>query len=162
MPKKEESQLEKLKKEFSAIQKKYKLPSFSELNEDFSIEKIENESDFLVREVRRHIAEKFSNYLRFLEALLNPTGAPMFVFTVVKSLSNDDKKKITEIYKQLVQNEVKLLELDIEFSEKKEAEYIKNTFKMWQEIKKQLLRIVESIKKNWDSKAEGNSKGYFG
>ncbi|MEK6883428.1 MAG: hypothetical protein AABY22_27620 [Nanoarchaeota archaeon] len=161
MPK-EESKLEKLKKEFSKIQSKYKLPSFNELNEDFSIEKIEDESDFLVREVRRHIAEKFSNYLRFLEALLNPTGAPMFVFTVVKSLSNDDKKRITEIYKQLVQNEVKLLELDIEFSEKKEVEYIKNTFKMWQEIKKQLLGVVESIKKNWDSKTEGNSKGYFG
>ncbi|MFH1325552.1 MAG: hypothetical protein ABIH49_02150 [archaeon] len=160
---KEESKLEKLKKDYSEIQKKYSLPSFNEMNEDFSIEKIqENESEILVREVRRHMAEKFSAYLRFLEMLLNPTGAPMFVFSVIKTLNAEDKKKITEIYKQLIKNEVNIIELDIEFSENKEIEFIKSSFKMWRGMKDDLLDVVDSIKKKWDNKVEGNGKGYFG
>jgi hypothetical protein len=52
--------------------------------------------------------------------------------------------------------------LDVEYSEKKEAEAIKKYYEMWQDIKKEFLEIVEVIKKNWDTKIEDNGKGYFG
>ena len=43
---KKESQLNEVKKNYEKFQKKYNLPSFKNLNEDFQIEKIaENETD---------------------------------------------------------------------------------------------------------------------
>ena len=49
-----ESCLEELKKKYEKLQKQYSLPSFEKLNEEFDIEKIaENETDFLLREVRK-------------------------------------------------------------------------------------------------------------
>lgn len=159
----EKSDLEKLKEDYKEIQKKYNLPTFEELNKDFQIEKIaEVETDFLIREVRKFIVDKFSNYLRFIETILQPVNAPMFVFSIIKSIGAEEKKRLTDVYKKLVKNEVRLIELDIEFVEKKEVEFVKESYKIWQEIKKDILEVVEVIKKNWDNKFETNNKGYFG
>ncbi len=159
----EKSDLEKLKEDYNKIRDKYALPSFDELNKEFNIEKIaENETDFLLREIRKFIAEKSSNYLRFIEVVLNPANAPMFIFSVVKSLGSEDREKLTEIYKQLSKNEIELIGLDVEFSEEKDAAFIKEFYRLWQEIKKELLRIIDAIKKNWDNKSEMRGKDYFG
>jgi hypothetical protein len=52
--------------------------------------------------------------------------------------------------------------LDLKYSEEAEAEAIKKYYELWQNIKKELLEIIEVIKKNWDNKLEDNGKGYFG
>ena len=55
-----------------------------------------------------------------------------------------------------------VIELDIQFSEQKEAQFIKESYKIWQDIKEDMLKIIEMIKNNWDNKNETDSKGYFG
>lgn len=158
-----EKNLEKLKRKYERIRKRYKLPDFKELNNDFQIEKIcEYETDCLAREIRKFMADKFSNYLRFIEAVLHPINAPIFIFSVIKAISQEEKRKFEEIYKKLAENEIKLIEVDIDSSEEKETKFIKESYKMWQEIKKDLLEITKMIKKNWDSKFGANSKSYFG
>ncbi|MFH1592155.1 MAG: hypothetical protein ABIB47_02185 [Candidatus Woesearchaeota archaeon] len=158
-----ESKLKDLKKEYKKLQDKYNLPSFEQLNQDFHIEKVaEVETEILIREIRKFIADKLANYLRFIETLLNPMNAPMFVFSVMKSISVDDKGKLTKSYKRLAKNEVKLIKIDLEFSEEKEAEFVKESYRIWQEIKKDLSEIVEAIEQNWDNKFEVNGKGYLG
>ena len=161
MPK--ESKLEDFKKDYKKFQEKYKLPSFNELNEDFHIEKVsENETDFLLREIRKFMSERIFNYLRTVETLINPANAPMFVFSVVKTLNQEDKNKLTEIYKELARNEIKLFAIDAEYSEKKEADFIKESFNSWQKIKKDLVKILTTIEKNIDSKSDSNHRKYFG
>ena len=159
----EKSDLENLKKAYQEVQKKYDLPYFEELNKDFQIEKAsEIETDFLIREIRKFIADKFSNYLRFIEAILHPVNAPIFIFSIIKSIGVEEKKKLTDIYKKLAKIEIRLIELDVKFLEEKEAEFIKESYEVWQKIKEDMLEIIEVIKKNWDNKSEVNGKGYFG
>ena len=158
-----EYNLKDLKRDYEELQKKYNLPSFEKMNEDFGIEKAsEVEVDLLIREIRRFISDKLTNYLRFIEAILNPVNVQMFVFSLIKSLENGEKEKLTEIYKILSKKEIELVELDLKFSEEKEAEFIIKSFDLWQNLKKDLLKIVENIKKNWDNKSEMNSKNYLG
>ncbi len=160
---KKESNLENLKKDYKKIQKKYNLPEFEKLNKDFNIEKsAESETDYLIREVRRLMAEKFSNYLRFVETLLNPVNAPMSIFSIVKTLGTEEKEELTEIYKKLLRNEIENLELEIGFSVEKEAKFIKESYKMWLKIKEDFVGVIKAIKNNWDNKLEKNNKGYFG
>jgi|TARA_Y100000296_G_scaffold41148_2_gene47438 hypothetical protein len=160
---KNESDLENLKKDYKKIQKKYNLPEFEKLNKDFNIEKTaETETDYLIREVRRLMADKFANYLRFVETLLNPVNAPMSIFSIVKTLKTEEKNKLTEIYKKLLRNEVDHLELEVSFSEEKEAKYIKESYETWLGIQKDFVDIIKTIKGNWDNKVEKNNKGYFG
>lgn len=155
--------LEKLKKDYLLIQKEHNLPSFDELNEDFGIEKIaEAQTDYLIREVRKYMADKFSSYIRFIEILLNPVNAPMFIFSVIKSLDNSQKNNLKEVYKTLAKIEVRIIELDLSYDEKKEVEFIIKSYKIWQEIKRDFSEIINSVKKNWDNKFEENGKSYFG
>lgn len=158
-----ESNIEEMKKEYEKIAKKHNLPSFNEMNEDFHIEKIaESETEILIREVRRYIGEKMSNYLRVVEAFLNPSNVPMFVFSTVKTISQEDKQKLSDIYKKLSKSEINIIELDLSFSEGKEAGFIRESFEIWQEIKRDFLEIIERVKKKWGSKSESAIKGYFG
>ena len=158
-----EKTLSELKKDYLEIQEKYSLPDFQEFNQDFQIEKIaEYETDILIREVRKFVAEKLSNYMKFIEMIINPLNAPMSIFSLIKSLGQSDKKKLSEIYEKLVKNEIEIVELDLNFSEEKEVEYIKNSYNLWKEIKKDLLEIIETIKKNWDNDSKKGEAGYFG
>jgi hypothetical protein len=90
--------LTKLKEAYSKFQAKYSLPSFEQLNEDFQIEKAaELETDFVLREIRRYITDKFFNYLRFIESILTPNNPPMFVFAITKTLGTKDREKLIEL-----------------------------------------------------------------
>lgn len=158
----EKSQLKKLKEDYSKIQKKYGLPDFDKLNEDFRIEKAaETETDFLVREIRNTIGETIENFLRLIEAVLNPVNVPMFLFPIIKSLSTEEKNKLSEIYKKLSKLEIEAMKL-IDYSEKKEAEFIKDSYKLWQEIKKDFVKIIEAVENKEKIKSERNGVGYFG
>ena len=160
---KEESKLEKLKENYLKIRKEHNLPSFEELNKDFHIEKIaELESDLLIREVRRFVGDKMVNYMRFIENLLNPVNVPMFILSVIKALNTEDKKKLSEMYKDLMKMEIVFIELDLEFSKEKESKFIKDSYKSWQKIKRDLLKILDNVKVGKDTKIESNNKGYFG
>lgn len=158
-----ESNLKKLKENYKILEEKYNLPSFEKLNEEFQIEKIaEFETDFILREIREIITTKLINYLRFIESLINPSNGPMFMFAVIKTLSVKEKEKLSELYKKIAKADMDLIKLDLEYSEENEVEAIKKYSEMWQEIKKELLEIVDVIKKNWDAKVEDSEKGYFG
>jgi len=159
----DKSPLEELKENYEKIREKNNLPSFDEMNREFQIEKAsEGESDYLIREIRKFVADKFSNYLRFIETILHPVNAPIFVFSVIKSIGVEEKNKLTEAYKELAKYEVKVIRLDVDFNEEREAEFIRDSYKIWQDIKKDVLSTVEVIEKNWDNKIEINGKGYFG
>ena len=156
--------LDDLKKNYQKIKEKYDLPDFEKMNQDFSVEKaVDFETDYLIREIRRYVTDRIANYLRFVESLLHPSDVPFFIFLIIKTLKLEDMEKLREIYKKLSKTEVELIELDVKFDEEKEARFIKNSFEIWQDVKKDLLEIVETVKKNWDNKSEGSNKvGYFG
>jgi len=160
----EESSLEKVKREYEILRQKYNLPDFDKMNENFQIEKAaEPETDVLLKEIRRYMFDKISNYMRFMESLLSPMNASIFTFSILKSLNSEDKKNIEEVYKKLMKLELDLMVVDVDYNEEREAEFIKNTFNVWNSIKKDWLRVIDSIKNNWDNKIDkGNNKGYFG
>jgi hypothetical protein len=162
MPKESKLGLEELKKKYKELQNKYHLPDFESLNQDFYIEKIaEIETDFLTREIRRFIADRVYNYLRFIETILNPVNAPMFIFSIIKSIDSPDKKKLSEVYSKLSEMNIELIKLDIESNEKKDAEFIIQTYESWQPIKKELFFVVNRFRDNKEIKEDKSTK-YFG
>jgi hypothetical protein len=158
-----ESCLEELKKKYSVFEKKYKLPSFQQLNEDFDIEKAsEHETDYPLREIRKLIMDKVIAYLRFIELLLNPSNGPMFFFALVKALNGTDKAVLEKVYNKLGEFEIDVIELDNSYSEKNEAEFIMKVHKRWQDIKKDMADLVEALRRGWNSNSEKKVKGYLG
>jgi hypothetical protein len=159
----EEKDFEKFVEEYEVVEKKYGLPSFEKMQEDFDIGKLaEKEGGIFIRGVRRVIAEKIAGYLHFFETLLNPSSPPMFVFSFLKNLKESDKKEIKEIYKELARMQIKLIKMDTMYSEKTEIEFIKKTFSDWQKIKKQIYALVEIFEKEFEKSAVDKERSYFG
>lgn len=158
-----ESDLKELKKDYLVLQKKYSLPAFQQLNEEFDIEKVaEHETDCLLREIRKAIMDKAIAYLRFIEMLLNPTNAPMFFFALVKGLTAQDKRSLERIYEKLGSFEIDVIELDCRYNEKDEAEFIKKIAVEWKDIGNEMIKLVEILRRNWSQKSGKSNRGYFG
>jgi len=155
--------LDKLKQEYEELKLKYSLPEFYELNKLFDIEETDVDTDFLLRKIRRTISERITAYSRFVDLILNPSNAPMFFFKLIKKIDSKDKEVLNEIYNILGNLEIKILTLDLDYSEEKEVDFIKKTFEIFD--KKVRLNFLEVIKKlencEIDCKKE-NGRSYFG
>ena len=156
------SNLEQLKKQYSKLQKQYNLPEFAELNKQFDIEEIDVETDFLLRKIRRNIAEKVAGYMRFIEVILNPQNTPLFLFKLIKKLEAKDKEELGKLYEKLGVFEIELISLDLDYNEKNEAHFINNCFNLFnKEIKTNLLALTEKMSKGHDN-SKPNGGSYFG
>jgi len=159
----EKSSLEKLKEDYEIIRKKYNFPSFDEMNKEFFIEKLaESETDILVRELRKQVGDRLANYMRFMETLINPVNVPMFVFSLVKSLSSEDKTKLGEMYNLLAKKEIEFIKLDISFSESGEVKFINESVDLWKIIQTDFSEIILRLESKLDDKAEVRDRDYFG
>jgi len=156
------SNIEELRKEYGKFREKYGLPEFSELNKVFDIEDVDTDTEFLLRKIRRVLSDRITNYLRFSEVILNPTNAPMFFFKLIKKLDDSDKAILGELYETLGNLEIEIIDLDLDYSEEKEAEFIKKIFRIFNEhIKLDLLKVIRKMSNGEDKKKE-DSRGYFG
>lgn len=159
----EKFNLKKLKENYEILRKKHALLSFEEMNQEFFIEKLaESETDILIRELRKQVGDRLANYMRFMETLLNPVNVPMFVFSVVKTLSLEDKQKLSEMYNILAKKEIEFIKLDIKFSEEDEIKFLKESIEIWKLIQKDFSKIILNVESKFDDKAEVKTRDYFG
>ncbi|MEA3248460.1 MAG: hypothetical protein U9Q73_02015 [Nanoarchaeota archaeon] len=148
---------------YDKLKQKYELPEFGKLSENFDIEKtIDKESQFLIREIRRTINEKLSAYTHLFETILNPTATPIFMFSILRGIDEDNKKKIKEIYKKLSRLQIKAIKLDTIYSEQAEVEFIKNSFNEWQDLKKIIYGIIEKFDESIEEDNNLKERSYFG
>lgn len=152
--------IDQLKKAYEILEKKYKLPSFKELNENFEIEKIRRGHDLLVRIIRKTMMEKVINSLGFSEALLNPVNAPRIYLVYIKSMTAEDKSDLDKIYSTLSELVINSLGLEIDYSEKEEAEMINKIVKAWNSIKPSFRKVIAKMQNPVASVSK--EKSYFG
>ncbi len=160
---KDKDDCEELEKQYEQVRQKYSLPSFSELSEEFDIEKLcEKSSSFIIRDIRRAVFEKISAYLHFFETLSNPSSPPIFIFTILKNLEEKDRDKIKDLYKEFSKMQIRVMKLDTVYNEKNEAEFISTTFIDWQKKKHEILKLIEKFEEKLNQDNNYSSKGYFG
>lgn len=135
-----------LKKEYASLEKKFKLPQFEKINEDFEIGKIDRDVGAFLRSVRKLMMEKIVNSLSFVEMLLNPMNAPRMYITYLNGLSIEDRNKIDSIYSKLSDLSILSLEREIKYEEKSEAELILKIFTVWATVKNDFLDILKNMK----------------
>ncbi|MCH7568884.1 MAG: hypothetical protein IIA87_05695 [Nanoarchaeota archaeon] len=154
--------LKELKEGYAKLSKKYNLPDFKKLNEAFEIDRIERDTDNVLREIRKTMMDKIIGYIRFVEMLINPAQAPPIFMIFVKEISVRDRGVFENVYKNLIELELSSLKLEIDYSEVGEAETIKNIFQTWDNLKPDLRSVLDIMKKNLNSSPSKKEKGYFG
>ena len=137
-----------IKERYQELRKKHKLPSFNEINKEFEISTIEKE-EFLLREIRRKIAEKIEAYTKFLEDILHPDPPTTSNMYESRIFNDEDRNEIFKIYKRLMFFDRFSIETAVDEDDKKSSEYINAVFKEWGELKKQFLSFVKKSKESW-------------
>ena len=147
---------------YNELKEKYNLPKFKKISEDFDIEKVpEKESTFLLREIRRVINEKISAYLHLFETLINPTAPPMFVFSILRNVSQEDKETAKEIYKTLSRTQIEIMKLDTIYSEESEANFVNEIFNTWQKLKLTIYKLIEKFEASLEQDDTSKKRSYF-
>lgn len=155
-----------LKKEYESLRKKHKLPTFSEMDKDFEIYKVDRESDYLIRSIRKQIMEKIVNSLGFVEMLLSGSNAPRMYYGYLKSMNNEERKKLEKIYRSFAELVVSSLEREIEYNEKEEVALVKKISKSWHAVRNDFKKILAMVREPIVSEKKTSSarkeRSYFG
>lgn len=152
-----------LKAEYEKARKGRDLPEYKELTDDFDIEKLnEKESSYLLRDIRRILAEKISAYMQLFDTLTNSSSSSLFILSMIKKIDKDVREKINKNYKILSKFQIISMKLDTIYDESAEANFIKEFCAKWQEMKKEIHDLIGSLGKGIEENKEERKGGYFG
>lgn len=150
-----------IEKDYQELAKKHGLPSYEEMNSEFEIFDIDEES-FILREVRRKITQKLETYNKILEGILKPEVA-LCDLHECKVFTDKEKGDLFELYKKLMHIDRHATEVSINEEEKTTSQFIKETWKEWPGIKKQLKEAIKKLKQSWLEESDVKDElGYLG
>jgi hypothetical protein len=150
-----------IEKEYEKLKKKYAIPDFNKLNLEFEITTLDS-AEFLLRSVRKKIVEKIEALCKILEEILQPE-ANLSSMVEGKAFSDNERKKILELYKELMFLNRSSVQTSLKADDAEEALFISESFKEWAKIKKQMSEIIEKIKRTWKEEFKADEElGYLG
>jgi len=150
------------KEKYSLLKKKYSLPDYDILNQEFDIEEINEESELILQKVRLKIHEKIEVYANIIEAMLQPESSLGDMYEA-HYINDSEKNSAYSVFKTLKQilrysNLVSLNNKDEE-----NAKFIKESFEDWNsakgDIQVHIKRLINVWKKETDIK---DDLSYFG
>jgi len=137
-----------IKEKYNQLKKKYALPSYEELNQDFNLEDINTESELVLQNVRRKIYEKIDYYAELIESVLQPESSLANMYEAHYT-EDDEKNKAYAIFKKLlyILRYSKLVALDN--NEEDNAKFIKEVYTEWNSSKKDIKYLIKRLLEIW-------------
>ena len=111
--------INEIETEYNKLSKKYKLPKFKEIDEEFEISNLET-PNFLVRNALRKTAEKLEFYIDVIGNLVHPDASSLSSMYEIRFFSDDEKDNMYNLFKKLMEANRNILELVLENNEKKQ------------------------------------------
>jgi len=141
-----------IKEEYNKLQKKYNLPNFEDMNNEFEIITIEK-IDFLLREIRRKISEKIELLAKLLEGILQPETT-LTHFKESNIFSDEEREEVYGLFRSLMFFHRASIETALNENDKKTADFINSFWKKWTKIKNNLEKTVKKVKDSWEKETE--------
>jgi len=140
-------ELKKLIKEYEQLRRKYKLPPFKQLDEEFELRKIDDDG-FLIREIMRQMCRKLRWYASILEPILNPHPDSLHALIETKILENENRKSYFELYRKIwaLVYEGMLIEFK---SEREIATFIKKVWREFPKLNEEMYKVMSKIVRGW-------------
>ena len=132
---------------YQNLSKKHNLPDYDKLNNDFEIFSIEH-TEFLLREIRRKISEKVESYIKTLTGVMQADSSFADMYEA-SALTEQEHESAFKLFKRLMNLDRYSIEISIDETDEKTAEFIKNIEKEWPKLKKEFKSIVNKLKTNW-------------
>ncbi len=146
---------QEIKNKYETLRKKYALPGFEELNNDFAIVmlaegKTELVGNLLVA-IRHRMTDAFNGILNYLHGLYIPVPTFLVSIKEYEALNEDDHKRIYLAIASLNLLIRKSWKVSVQWShEKDDAQFIKEGHKEFQSLKKELGYFIDKNIATWE------------
>ena len=149
-----------IEKQYNELRKKFKLPEFKEIDFEFELSDLE-ETNFLLRNIIRRIAEKLDFYTTVIEEILQPDTSNLYAMHETRYFDEYEKKQMYDLYRKLMNLNRQSIEISLKRSE--EADFINKFFDEWKQLKEELLFYVKKMKDSWKTETDiKEDLGYLG
>lgn len=135
------------KKEFE----KLGLKNIDELDKHFEITSIKEEA-FLLRAVRRKIADKIDHVIQMLSHYMEPDG--IIQFNDAHALDDHDRDEVMRLLKEFSIIYKHYIELEIESNENEEKEFCMKSLETYKANITALKMLVSKVKKAYNSEQD--------
>ncbi len=153
-----------IKQEYERLKLKYNLPDYEELNREFELLYIQpiQEISFPMRFIRRRVSDRLVWVCNMIQTMLNPNPSSFINLQESKFFDAKDREKMTLLLKEFMQLERQTLILDFLGDEEKDAQLIKEIYKVWIKNKKEIINLAEKLKEGWKQETKQEKNHYFG
>ena len=151
-----------IEKEYSELSKKYELPKFKEIDEEFELSSFETEK-FLLKGTLRRIAEKLEFYIDVIGNLVHPDGTSISSMYEIRFFSDNEKNEMYMLFKKMMKFHRNVIELVLSNDAKDHARFLNEFFAEWMEMKNSLRVYIGKMKESWEKETSiQEDLGYFG
>lgn len=157
---------EKFVEKYNVLKDKYNLPSIEKFNHEFEVLDIVEEKkvtpSFPLRYSRRMMVNIFYGWINYLHNFIMPNPQSVILVRESEAFSEEEKVRVTNLIKEIMFINRLSAKLDLEMSEKKDAEFIKKYYKEWIKLKDILLELAELNVESWKKDMPSDKGSYFG
>lgn len=140
-------ELKQIKAEYEKARKRYALPIFEDMDREFEIRLVE-ERGVIVKEVRRAIITHLQNFSSFFLPVLDPNPQELHSLIEMNVFNKKEVEELLKFYKKLYHLVHKGLTVSL-LSEKAEADFVKEIWEMWPQIKAEAHKYMQKITDEW-------------
>ncbi len=152
-----------LKKKYAPLQKKYSLPKFEDLDKEFKIYMLDHHTTDILFDIRRQISNCLHSFINVIYPIFASSDSDISSLIVSGAMDRKTKLEAHHFFKRLnyLINKGNSEALK---GEKEIAAHLKELWKQWPEIKKQMIFFSEKLAKIWakEYKNDNADVGYLG
>ncbi|MCM2326142.1 MAG: hypothetical protein NDI94_06780 [Candidatus Woesearchaeota archaeon] len=151
-----------LKERYGKLKDKYSLPEYINLNRDFDIEELHEDSEILLQKIRIRMFEKMDYFAHLLSFSIQPDTDLSDMYES-KYIDDDTREAAFVVYKN-IQRLLRLSSLvAVENNDEENAKFIKEAYAAWQKLKPQLKEHLKKLVDTWDIERDVKTElSYFG
>ena len=158
--------MQAVKEAYAQIQKKYSLPTYDELNQEFELFYVSpiTEISFPLRFVKRRIVDRLINLGHMLQNILEPNPNSSVSLRESGFFTTEEKEQLFQLFKQIMVLERTAVYLEAENDEKADVRYIQDAYKAWTVIKKAVTPLLAKLPEGWQQEekpVEREKESYF-
>lgn len=152
-----------MKKEiYEKLQQKHNLPHYNELNLEFDIEEISDETELILQKIRLKIHERIDFYTELIESIVQPETNLKNMYES-KHVNERTRENAYLLFKKLMQLIRYSNLVSVNNTNEDNAKFIKESYQKWNNLKEDIqsqIKILHDVwKKDTDIKQDFS---YFG
>lgn len=154
--------------EYEEYRKKYDLPEFEKLNEEFEVFNgllnTFEKPEFLLRNIRRRMVDRFYTWINYLHNFIYANQQSLILMNEFQQFSDEEKQEIIMIVNKIMFINRLSVKLEVNHDDGENAQFINKYYYEWNTLKQQLMDITSKNISGWQkslTEKEETSKDFF-